>query len=188
MNRTPRLPNPPRRAPRLHRLLAIGLAIVSGCLPASASPGLAASGSGGGAGVATGGASPGLAAEMKAILERDAAAWNRGDLDSFCAVYADDATFVTPSGITHGRATVLERYRTKYPTARERGELSFELVEARPVAAAEPSAPSAPPSAVSVVARWRLSYPDRPEASGWTLLVYHRDAAGAWRVVQDASM
>jgi uncharacterized protein (TIGR02246 family) len=121
---------------------------------------------------------------MKAVLDRDAAAWTRGDLEAFCAAYAEDATFVTPTGLTHGRATVLERYREKYPSAKERGELSFELVEARPVPAQDPSAPAA----VSVVARWHLRYPDRPEATGWTLLVYHRDAAGAWRIVQDASM
>jgi len=126
-----------------------------------------------------------LAAEMQALLDRDAAAWSRGDLEAFCATYADDATFVTPAGLTRGRATVLARYRAKYPTARERGELALELVEARPVAAGEAASP---PAAVSVVARWRLRYSDRPEATGWTLLVYHRDATGAWRIVQDASM
>lgn len=176
---------PPRRARRLRRLSILGLAIGLVYLASSATLVLAASDSGDGAAAVAGDAGAALAAGMKAILERDASAWNRGDLETFCAVYADDATFVTPSGITNGRVTVLERYRAKYPTAKERGELSFELVEVRPVPAGEPSAP---PLAVSVVARWRLRYPDRPEASGWTLLVYHRDAAGAWRIVQDASM
>jgi uncharacterized protein (TIGR02246 family) len=181
---TPRLPIPSRRARRGVRGVLIGCAISSAVL-VHAVAGIAAPPSDSPRASGAGPASTDLAVEMKAILDRDAAAWNRGDLEAFCAVYTDDATFVTPTGLTRGRATVLERYRTKYPTARERGELSFELVEARPVAGADSSAP---PAAVSVVARWHLRYADRPEAAGWTLLVYHRDAAGAWRIVQDASM
>ncbi len=41
--------------------------------------------------------------------------------------------------------------------------------------------------AVSVAARWRLSYPDREDASGLTLLVLHRQG-DRWFIVQDASM
>ncbi len=35
-------------------------------------------------------------AEVLALLEQQVAAWNRGDLEAFCAVYADDAVFVSP--------------------------------------------------------------------------------------------
>ena len=185
MIRTPRLSNPFRRARRCARGLALGFAVNSAALAAGALPCFATPPADGAAPAAVDDASAALRSELQALLDRDSAAWTRGDLEAFCATYADDATFVTPTGLTRGRATVLERYRAKYPTARERGELALELVEARPVAAADPAAP---PAAVSVVARWRLRYPDRPEAAGWTLLVFHRDAAGAWRIVQDASM
>jgi len=40
---------------------------------------------------------------------------------------------------------------------------------------------------VSIVARWRLAYADKPEATGLTLVVLRRTPDG-WRLVQDASM
>ena len=52
--------------------------------------------------------------KVRAVLDEQAAAWSRGDLEAFCAIYADDATFVSPSGLTSGRQAVLERYRKKY--------------------------------------------------------------------------
>ena len=54
--------------------------------------------------------------EVLALLDRQAAAWSRGDLDAFCSIYADDAVFLSPSGVTKGRAEVLARYKKKYPT------------------------------------------------------------------------
>jgi len=54
-------------------------------------------------------------AALKTALDAQVAAWNRGDLDAFVALYAVDATFISPSGIAHGRQEVLERYRRKYP-------------------------------------------------------------------------
>jgi hypothetical protein len=41
--------------------------------------------------------------------------------------------------------------------------------------------------AVSIVARWSLTYPDKPAASGLTLLVL-RPRGDGWLIVQDASM
>jgi uncharacterized protein (TIGR02246 family) len=122
-------------------------------------------------------------AEVKALLMKQADAWNKGDLDSFCAVYADDASFVSPSGLTQGRAQVLARYKKRYPDKKAMGVLSFELVETRVAA-----------GAVSLVARWKLSYPGEKapdggakEASGLTLLVLHPKGA-SWQIVEDASM
>ena len=50
--------------------------------------------------------------EVEARLGAQRDAWNRGDLDGFCADYADDAVFLSPSGLTRGRAEVLARYRS----------------------------------------------------------------------------
>jgi ketosteroid isomerase-like protein len=130
-------------------------------------------------------------AEVAALLDAQAAAWNRGDLDAFCAVYAADAVFVSPSGLTRGRQAVLDRYRAKYPDAAAMGTLSLEVVETRIASGTEFSVlGDARPSrvhGVSVVARWRLAYPDREGASGLTLLVLRR-ARDGWVIVQDASM
>ena len=118
------------------------------------------------------------ASSIRARLEADAAAWNRGDLDAFCAAYVEDAVFVTPNGITHGRQAVLDRYRAKYKDKAGMGSLTLEVLETRELA---------PGTSASAVARWTLTWPDKPQASGFTLLVFRKSTDG-WRIVQDASM
>ena len=117
------------------------------------------------------------AREIEALLAAQAGAWNRGDLEAFCAVYEEDALFVSPSGTTRGRRDVLDRYRKRYPDAAARGTLSFEILDAREVGT----------GAASLAARWRIEYDGRPAVSGSTILVLRRTAAG-WRIVHDASM
>ena len=116
-------------------------------------------------------------AEIGALLREQSAAWNRGDLPAFCAVYADDATFISPSGLTKGRQAVLDRYRKKYVDKAGMGTLTLEIQEVRALKAAT----------ASVVARWTLAWPDKPKAEGLTLLVLTLTPDG-WRIVQDASM
>jgi len=114
---------------------------------------------------------------LAAVLDRQVQAWNRGDLEGFVSVYAEDAAFVSPTGLTRGRQAVLDRYRKRYPDKAAMGRLSLEIVETRLAGA----------DGASVVARWSLAYPDKPTASGLTLLVLHR-SGDRWLIVQDASM
>jgi uncharacterized protein (TIGR02246 family) len=116
-----------------------------------------------------------------AVLQRQTEAWNRGDLEAFCSVYDEDATYVSPGGIVRGRAAVLERYRKRYPDRAAMGMLRLDVQEAR--AAAGPEGVQG----VSIVARWRLRYPDKPEASGLTVLVLRPRGDDQWQIVQDAS-
>jgi len=116
------------------------------------------------------------AREAAAVLDAQIAAWNGGDLVTFCATYSEDAVFATPEGLRRGRDEVLARYKKRYPDKAAMGTLRFEPQDVRAEA-----------SLVSIVARWHLSYPDRPEASGLTLVVLRRTSEG-WRLVQDASM
>ncbi len=129
--------------------------------------------------------------EVKALLTAQAAAWNAGDLEAFCAVYVDDALFLSPSGVTRGRQTILERYRKRYPDAAARGTLSFEFLEVTPVHGVEvtPFGDARPGrvQGISIAARWTIAYPDKPAATGLTLLNL-RPEAGSWKIVQDASM
>jgi ketosteroid isomerase-like protein len=127
-------------------------------------------------------ASGGEAADALAVLQTQVAAWNRGDLAVFCDGYADDATFLSPSGIARGRRPVLERYRKRYPDKAAMGTLTIDPLETRPA----PSRDSGSLLSVSIAARWTLSYPDKPAATGLTLLVLHRIGA-RWQIVQDSS-
>jgi len=125
------------------------------------------------------------------LLEDQAGAWSRGDLDAFCAAYAEDALFLSPSGTTRDRQAVLERYRARYPDRAAMGTLRLEIEEVRPAWGIEvtPAGDAVPGSihGASIAARWTLTYPDRPAATGRTLLVFRRER-GAWLIVQDASM
>jgi uncharacterized protein (TIGR02246 family) len=125
---------------------------------------------------------------VKAVLATQSAAWNRGDLEAFTAVYAEDASFLSPNGITHGRHQVLERYRLRYPDKKAMGTLTLEVQETRMFSTG--AGKSCAVQGVSVAAHWRLAYPDQPEkktAEGSTLLVL-RPRGGSWEIVQDASM
>lgn len=114
--------------------------------------------------------------EVLALLDKQSAAWSRGDLDSFCSIYADDAVFVSPSGVTKGRGEVLARYKKKYPSAAAMGRLTLTPIDVRESA-----------DEVSVAAKWSLDYADKPGASGHTVVVFKR-WQGRWLIVHDASM
>jgi peptidoglycan/xylan/chitin deacetylase (PgdA/CDA1 family) len=131
---------------------------------------------------------------VEALLKTQSDAWNRGDLETFTSVYAEDASFLSPTGLTQGRQQVLERYRRRYPDKKAMGTLTLEILEARPAQGVEfTMLGDARPSRVqglSVAARWRLAYPDQPDkktAEGLTLLVL-RPRGDSWEIVQDASM
>jgi peptidoglycan/xylan/chitin deacetylase (PgdA/CDA1 family)/ketosteroid isomerase-like protein len=129
-------------------------------------------------------------ASIDRLLQSSAASWNRGDLDTFCSDYAENALFISPTGTTRGREAVLARYRAKYRDRAAMGTLSFELVEVRLTSGMEATilgdARPARLQGASVVARWTLAYPDTT-ASGSTLLVL-RPRGDGWEIVQDASM
>jgi ketosteroid isomerase-like protein len=131
--------------------------------------------------------------EIRAMLETQAQAWTRGDLDAFCSVYADDALFLSPSGITRGAAAVLDRYRKRYPTRQAMGRLSLNIQEMRPhwgpeVSMLDDSVPSRI-HGVSVAAEWKLErgVAGQEDPHGLTLIVLGR-GPGGWRILQDASM
>ena len=135
-------------------------------------------------------------AEIATVLETQVAAWNRGDMEAFCAVYAADAAFASPTGLIRGRDAVLARYRTKYPDAASRGILSFAIEETQLASGLEitPFEAAAPGDVhgATLLARWTLTYAGKPPATGLTLITV-RPRVGApagqprWEIIQDAS-
>jgi len=132
-----------------------------------------------------------VAAGLKAALDAQAAAWNRGDLEAFVAIYAEDVSFVSPSGIAHGRQEVLERYRRRYPDRKAMGTLSLEITETRVIAGEEftffGDTVVGRVQGATVTAIWTLTYEGKPPLTGSTLLVL-RPRGNRWEIVQDASM
>ena len=125
------------------------------------------------------------------VLATQAKAWNAGDLEAFCAVYSDDAVYLSSAGPTRGKEAILERYKERFPDRAAMGSLRFEIVETRTAAGVEftllgDAAPSRV-HGISALARWHLTYPDREPAEGLTLIVLRR-RGDEWKMVQDASL
>ena len=73
--------------------------------------------------------------EIRAMLARSEAAWNRGDLAAFATDYEDspETTFIGRE-ITHGGTqAILDRYRRAYPTPEAMGTLTFSEIAVRPL-------------------------------------------------------
>jgi ketosteroid isomerase-like protein len=115
------------------------------------------------------------AAEIRAVMAAQVAAWNRGDIDGFMNGYArSHATeFVSGDKITRGWQTVRDRYRKKYDSREKMGRLTFSEIKVTPLGA----------DAAIVLGRWQLiRQSDQPH--GIFTLLFRRTPAG-WRIVHD---
>jgi uncharacterized protein (TIGR02246 family) len=72
------------------------------------------------------------ATEIRAVLQQQQEAWNRGDLVEFVKSYEEspEITFVGKD-VARGYAGVLARYQKSYPDKARMGKLTFSEVEAR---------------------------------------------------------
>ena len=114
-------------------------------------------------------------AAVRAVIEAQQAAWNRGDIEGFMDGYAreETTTFVSGDTVTRGWQTVLERYRARYDSPARMGTLTFSELELRPLS----------PFYTLAAGRWQLAREtDAPR--GRFTLIFRRTAAG-WRVVHD---
>ncbi|MEA2173313.1 MAG: hypothetical protein QOD00_905, partial [Blastocatellia bacterium] len=59
-----------------------------------------------------------IAVAVRAVLDAQVAAWNRGDIDGFMDGYArsTETVFVSGDKVTRGWQTVLDRYKKGYDT------------------------------------------------------------------------
>ncbi|MGC1171975.1 MAG: DUF4440 domain-containing protein [Candidatus Acidiferrales bacterium] len=69
--------------------------------------------------------------EIRAVLEAQTDAWNRGDIDAFMTGYwkSDQTAFVGANGLTRGWQGVLDRYHKNYPDRAAMGHLTFSDLE-----------------------------------------------------------
>jgi beta-aspartyl-peptidase (threonine type) len=113
--------------------------------------------------------------EVRAVLDAQVAAWNRGDIEGFMRGYAesDDTIFISGDTVTRGWQTVLNRYKKGYDTREKMGVLTFSELEITPFGK----------DAAVVIGRWQLKRAaDAPK--GRFTLIFRRTRAG-WRVVHD---
>lgn len=63
-------------------------------------------------------------------LYNQAKCWNSGDLSCFMNDYwkNDSLIYIGKNGVTYGWQNTLDNYKTKYPSKKEMGNLSFDIV------------------------------------------------------------
>lgn len=112
---------------------------------------------------------------LRALLQAQVEAWNRGDVVGFMAGYwkSDVTTFVTSTGILRGWNAVLGRYLRSYPDRAAMGRLTFSNLEITPLGR----------HAALILGHWQLEREkDRP--GGVFTLVARRFPEG-WRIIHD---
>jgi uncharacterized protein (TIGR02246 family) len=116
-----------------------------------------------------------MVAEIRAVIQAQQEAWNRGDIDSFMNGYARSGSiiFVSEDTVTRGWQTVRDRYKKKYSDREKMGTLTFSDLEITPLGQ---------DSAVGL-GRWKLTR-QKDQPHGRFTLIFHRDADG-WRIVHD---
>jgi uncharacterized protein (TIGR02246 family) len=115
--------------------------------------------------------------DIRAVLDRQVADWNRGDVDSFMQGYdRSDQTLFIGKNVTRGWQQVIERYRTSYPTKEKMGQLGFSEIEVRPLGDAY----------ALVIGRFHLTRvaENGGDASGVFSLTFHRTSDG-WKIIAD---
>lgn len=113
--------------------------------------------------------------EVMRVLDAQAAAWNRGDLEGFMDGYwrSPDLVFTSGGRIQRGWQSTLDRYRTTYGSAPETmGLLSFYDIEIHPQG-----------DAAWVLGRWSLERQGREQGGVFTLVF--RRIESRWLIVHD---
>jgi len=124
----------------------------------------------------TGGAKSAMAShnEIPRVLEGQAAAWNKGDLEGFMGGYwrSPDLTFSSGGKLTRGWQPMLDRFREHYADKSAMGKLTFSDLEVTDLGA----------DSAMVLGRWRVEA--KEQSSGAFSLVMRR-IDGQWVVIHD---
>ena len=128
--------------------------------------------------------------QIRAVLDIQTAAWNRGDIDAFMASYwkSEQTEFLGASGISRGWQALLDRYHHSYPDRKSMGTLSFSDLKVHVTCA----------GAAYVVGKFHLvRESDQPSGvfsldfrklpEGWRIVLDHTTAFPAVAVVPAAS-
>jgi ketosteroid isomerase-like protein len=110
------------------------------------------------------------------VLDRQIAAWNRGDLPGYMDGYARTPALVFTSGgdVRRGWQDALDHYQARYATdPRAMGTLAFAIDSIDPVGA----------DGAVVLGRWDLTHSPHDGRGVFTLVLERR--AEGWRIIHD---
>ena len=115
--------------------------------------------------------------EVRNVLAKQNAAWNRGDVDAFMVGYweNDSLMFIGKSGVTYGYKNTLANYKKNYPDTTVMGKLTFTLIQVKQLS----------PEYFHVTGKYYLTR-TIGDASGHFTLVF-RKINGKWLIISDHS-
>lgn len=115
--------------------------------------------------------------EIRNLLAKQSAAWNRGDVESFMVGYweNDSLMFIGKSGVTYGYKNTLANYKKNYPDTAAMGKLTFTLIQLKQLS----------PEYFHVTGKYYLTR-TIGDASGHFTLVF-RKINGKWVIICDHS-
>ena len=114
-------------------------------------------------------------AAIRAVLDSQRDAWNRGDIEGYMDGYdrSPDTVFVSGDRINRGWQMVLDRYKKSYDSREKMGQLTFSDVEITMLSK----------DAAAVLGRWRLKRANDEPHGTFTLLF--RKTKSGWKIVHD---
>jgi len=113
-------------------------------------------------------------AAIRGVLDQQADAWNRGDIETFMDTYlrSPELTFSSGGQVSRGWERTLQNYRRRYPTREAMGHLTFSDLEITELGQ----------DAALVLGKWAL---DRDEPVGGVFTLVLRREAGRWVIIHD---
>lgn len=114
-------------------------------------------------------------ATAKAILFRQQADWNTGNIDAFMNGYwqSEKLKFIGASGVTYGYQRTLENYHKRYPNKETMGQLKFQVVSAEKLSR----------KVILLVGKWDLDREIGDIGGIFTLLF--KKIKGKWWIIAD---
>ena len=121
--------------------------------------------------------SHGTEEQVRAVLQRQVAEWNRGNLSGFMETYAksDSTRFASGADVSLGWKTVFGRYRKNYGDRATMGTLSFSELEVTVFS----------PDAALAFGRWHLRREQTERANSGLFTLVLRKLPEGWRIVHD---
>lgn len=112
---------------------------------------------------------------IRAVLDAQRDAWNRGDIDGYMEGYARSNTtvFISGDSVTRGWQTVRDRYKKGYDSREKMGTLTFSDLEVSLLNS----------TTAIVIGHWQLQR-TKDEPKGRFTLIFKRLKTG-WRIVHD---